>query len=149
MDSRPTTTQAFQLRINFLIDANMVAQFRRRPDAVLVFRSRKRHYEQVPNRLKCDALVAFATFDAQASSRGGVVSGFSEAAPIARKQALSRAVEVEEQYVLRKTFVEVRYRSRADEAPGEPWGLVANKAAAWPRGSDGRHGCRCFGRLGS
>ena len=48
MDSRPTTTQAFRLRINFLIDAKMIAQFRRRPHAVLVLRTKKRQLQQTP-----------------------------------------------------------------------------------------------------
>ena len=48
MDSRPTTTQAFQLRINFLIDAKMVTQFRRRPHAVLVLRTKERQLQQTP-----------------------------------------------------------------------------------------------------
>ena len=53
--------RAFEPRTDLTVDANELAQFRRRPDAVLVFRSRKKHFEQVPNSVTLFHCAGWAT----------------------------------------------------------------------------------------
>ena len=46
MDRRPTATRAFELGIDFAMGTCVVAQLRRRPDAILVLRAQRPQLEQ-------------------------------------------------------------------------------------------------------